>query len=241
MRIKLVSDLHLESNDLKRSYVKALPYHEPKQTTVCVLAGDIGELPTPSYVDFLMDARSKYNYVLLVAGNHEMRGYDIAEMHRCLNKLCEDTGCVYLNRSSIIIEGIEFVGATLWVHISDNMNSEANDHFKEFKNVTVNNRIFTVSELNKINREDVEYITSRVENTLNVIVITHYPPSQFMCGIHNMKTQFYCNDLDVLASKALAWFSGHTHLSCVHLNMYSNAKGYPKQLTLFDEDFELMV
>nr|QBK93720.1 MAG: calcineurin-like phosphoesterase [Pithovirus LCPAC406] len=240
MRIKLVSDLHLEINDLQKSYVKALPHIENK-ITVCVLAGDIGELDSPGYVDLLIDARSKYNHVLLVAGNHEMRGHDITEMHRYLDKLCKETGCVYLNRSSIVIDGIEFVGATLWVHINDDMITEANGHFREFKNTTINHRVLNVSELNKMNHDDIEYISSRIDDSLNVIVVTHYPPSKLMCSINNKKTQFYCNDLDVLSAKALAWFSGHTHLSTRHLNMYSNSFGHSGQCTMFDENFELIV
>ncbi len=241
MRIKLVSDLHLERNDLRKSYVKALPYVD-NQITVCVLAGDIGELNSPGYPELLIDARSKYNHVLLVAGNHEMRGHDITEMHRYLDKLCKETGCVYLNKSSIVIDDIEFVGATLWVHVNDDMIIEASDHFlREFNSTTIDHRILNVSELNKMNHDDIEYISSRIDNSLNTIIITHYPPSRFMCSISNKKTQFYCNDLDVLAAKTLAWFSGHIHFSCSHLNMYSNSLGHSGQCTMFNEDFELDV
>ncbi len=241
MRIKLVSDIHLERNDLQKSYVKALPYIEG-EITVCVLAGDIGELNSPGYPEILIDARNKYNHVLLVAGNHEMRGHDIMEIHRYLDKLCKETGCIYLNRSSTIIDGIEFVGATLWVHVDDDMIIEASDHlFREFNSTTIGHRILNVSELNKMNHDDIEYISSRIENSLNIIVVTHYPLSRLMCGIKNRKSQFYCNDLDVLAAKALACFSGHTHLSVRHLNMFSNSKGHSGQLTLFDEDFELVI
>nr|QBK93008.1 MAG: calcineurin-like phosphoesterase [Pithovirus LCPAC403] len=239
MRIKLVSDVHLEVNDLQKSYVKPLNNKVGEETTVCVLAGDIGNLEIPGYREFLLDTRSKYNYVLLVAGNHEMRGFDITEMNKHLSNLCKETGCIYLNRSSIVIDGIEFIGVTLWVHIYDDMIVEANNHFKEFEDTTIQHRKMTVSEMNKLNSDDIKYIKSKI--SLNTVVITHFPPSHHMCGFNNKLTQFYYNDMDELAKKALVWMSGHCHFSTIQDNMYSNSVGYEGQHTFFDPDFELTI
>ena len=238
LRIKLISDVHLEVNDPQNLSVKPLDKDE-NDTTVCVLAGDIGNLTVPGYRDFLLDTRSKYNYVILVAGNHEMYGFDITDMHRCLSEMCKDTGCIYLNRSSVMIDGTEFIGATLWVNINDNMAAEAKQHFREFQCTTINQRPMNVTEYNKMHAADLEYIKSKIST--EVIVVTHYPFSLRMCGIQDKKTRFYANDLEYLAEGFLAVLSGHSHYSHNIDNMFSNQVGYEGQFTFFNEDFELII
>jgi hypothetical protein len=68
--IRLISDVHLE----ERGYIPAgvFPDSEPVDfDIILILAGDIGDPFAPLFKEFLLLAKSKYNTVLFVPGNHE--------------------------------------------------------------------------------------------------------------------------------------------------------------------------
>nr|QBK93628.1 MAG: calcineurin-like phosphoesterase [Pithovirus LCPAC404] len=240
VRIKLVSDIHLEVNNIADNYVESLPKKEGT-ITVCVLAGDIGNPTLITYRQFLVDARNKYDHVILVAGNHEYYNYDITEMNTYLHDLCIEVGCIFLQRESIVIDGLEFAGATLWVKISDFEQTMAHGVLKELDITTVSQRELTVAGYNELHDDDRKYLEERLNKNSNLIVISHHPPSRRMCGINNETTGFYCNDLDNMARRSLIWLSGHSHFSTHKDNMYTNCVGYPDEITFFDKDFELVV
>lgn len=120
MRIQLLSDLHLEAN------LDFVPTPAPG-ADVLVLAGDIGSYqrgrdgavmtlpdwglqrfsPLPSYAGWPMP-------VLFVPGNHEYDALDWDEAHAGLRAACERLGIVWLEREVVVIEGVRFIGTTLW-------------------------------------------------------------------------------------------------------------------------------
>jgi Calcineurin-like phosphoesterase len=52
--------------------------------------------------------------VLYVPGNHEYDGQDFDEAHVRLRTVCEELGITWLERASCTVQGVEFVGTTLW-------------------------------------------------------------------------------------------------------------------------------
>ena len=117
MKIQLLSDLHLESN----------PGFAPQpadRADVLVLAGDIGSYQSGSALPGLGDAdfglgrfsprRGWPTPVLFVPGNHEYDGLDFDEAHARLRATCERLGIVWLERESTVLQGVRFVGTTLW-------------------------------------------------------------------------------------------------------------------------------
>ena len=240
IKIRLISDVHLEKNKLEDNYVKPI-FKQKEETTVCVLAGDIGNPTHPNYKKFLEDTRSKYNYVLLVAGNHEMYEFDVTEMHTYLRSLCIQTGCVYLQRDSIVIDGLEFSGATLWINIENDMITMAHEVLKELEITTVSQRKLTIEGYNRMHQDDLKFIEDRINDNSNAIIITHHPPSHRMSSINDGKTRFYCNSLDGLAKRCLVWCCGHSHHSTKQGNIFSNCVGYKGEFTLFDPNFELTI
>jgi hypothetical protein len=52
--------------------------------------------------------------VLYVPGNHEYDGLDWDKAHAALRATCERLGIVWLERESTVIDGVRFVGTTLW-------------------------------------------------------------------------------------------------------------------------------
>jgi hypothetical protein len=72
-----------------------------------------------NYVNFLKHVKSKYKYVILVAGNHEYYHCEnLGSKYREkifleLKKICNDNNIIFLEKDSIVIENIKFIGTTL--------------------------------------------------------------------------------------------------------------------------------
>jgi predicted phosphodiesterase len=114
MKIQLLSDLHLEAHP----HWVAQP---APGADVLVLAGDIGSYQSGSQLtdnDFGLARFSPLNGwptpVLFVPGNHEYDGMDFDLAHARLHETCLRLGMTWLERTSVVLGGVRFVGTTLW-------------------------------------------------------------------------------------------------------------------------------
>jgi hypothetical protein len=119
-RISIISDLHLEFADLS-----GLPGGD-----ILLLAGDIftaapmqerkNDAQSRSlrkrYIRFIRDELTKYQLVLYIAGNHEFYRSAFEEAPGLLRAFfAEHGGTVrYLEKEMVEIEGVVFLGTTLW-------------------------------------------------------------------------------------------------------------------------------
>ena len=117
MKIQLLSDLHLEAH----------PHFAPEPAPgadVLVLAGDIGSYQQGGQLsdeDFGLArfapqaAGGRWpTPVLFVPGNHEYDAQDFDEAHQRLRNTCERLGIAWLERETLVLAGVRFVGTTLW-------------------------------------------------------------------------------------------------------------------------------
>jgi len=117
MNIQLLSDLHLETQP---QFAASPAAH----ADVLVLAGDIGSYqrgsrladgnfglarfsPLPQHAGWPVP-------VLYVPGNHEYDALDFDAAHARLRATCDRLGIVWLERDSVVLDGVRFVGTTLW-------------------------------------------------------------------------------------------------------------------------------
>jgi predicted phosphodiesterase len=117
MKLQLLSDLHLESHP------DFAPEPAPDADAL-VLAGDIGSYQAGSALSALDDTdfglgrfsplRGWPVPVLFVPGNHEYDGLDFDLAHARLRDTCERLGIVWLERECLLLQGVRFVGTTLW-------------------------------------------------------------------------------------------------------------------------------
>ena len=117
MKLQLLSDLHLESHP------DFVPEPAP-DADLLVLAGDIGSYQSGSALSESGDGdfglgrfspqRSWPVPVLFVPGNHEYDGLDFDEAHARLRETCERLGITWLEQESRVLQGVRFVGTTLW-------------------------------------------------------------------------------------------------------------------------------
>ena len=123
MNIQLLSDLHLESHP----HFSAQPL---AGADVLVLAGDIGSyqhnsdltrLGVPDFGLARFSPRPVHEGgagwptpVIFVPGNHEYDGLEFDEAHQRLRQACERWGLIWLEQESVVLQGVRFVGCTLW-------------------------------------------------------------------------------------------------------------------------------
>jgi hypothetical protein len=114
VKIQLLSDLHLEAH----------PHFRPQPAPgadLLVLAGDIGSYQNGSQLsgdDFGLERFSpRLSWpvpVLYVPGNHEYDNLDFDAAHARLRECCDRLGITWLERETLLLDGVRFVGTTLW-------------------------------------------------------------------------------------------------------------------------------
>ena len=113
MKIFLTSDIHTEhvqKNFNPRLDYPWLRFNVPDDTDVIVLAGDIG-----NQTDGLEWAAHHFKGkpIIYVAGNHEYYDADISILPD-LRAKARALGIHFLENESVIINGVRFLGCTLW-------------------------------------------------------------------------------------------------------------------------------
>ena len=114
MNIQLLSDLHLEANP------DFVPQPAPG-ADLLVLAGDVGSYQkrrdgsVMDEPDWGLRRFARWPVpVLFVPGNHEYDALDVDEAHERLRETCERLGLLWLERETRVMQGVRFVGTTLW-------------------------------------------------------------------------------------------------------------------------------
>jgi UDP-2,3-diacylglucosamine pyrophosphatase LpxH len=117
MNLQLLSDLHLETHP----QFQATP---APGADVLVLAGDIGSYQSGSLLQgehFGLERFSPLPQfagwpcpVVFVPGNHEYDMQDWDAAHARLRRTCEALGILWLERESVVFDGVRLVGTTLW-------------------------------------------------------------------------------------------------------------------------------
>ena len=114
MKIQLISDVHLEAHPDWHASPLA-------DADVLVFGWRYRLLPSPVAADrhrfrpgTLFTAAGWPTPVIFVPGNHEYDNMDFDAAHARLQDTCARLGLTWLERSETIIQGVRFVGTTLW-------------------------------------------------------------------------------------------------------------------------------
>jgi predicted MPP superfamily phosphohydrolase len=128
-RIHVLSDLHLDTG----------PYALPAELEfdILVAAGDIG--PIEVSVPWLAALNKPVVYVL---GNHEHYGRAFTETLTQAKALAAGTQVHVLERESVVIQGVRFLGATLWTSYGDwhpELAREAHYRMNDYREIAAGN------------------------------------------------------------------------------------------------------
>lgn len=236
MNIQLLSDLHLESHPDFR------PVPAP-EADVLVLAGDIGSYQRGSALAARGDAefglarfsplRAWPTPVLFVPGNHEYDGLDFDAAHARLRRSCDQLGIVWLERGTAVIDGVRFVGTTLWsdfdalaVHAATTSAAQqfelrtkaqrAANHYLSKTGTTWNGVPMLAEQVRAQGLCCADWLRSTLPSahTGRTVVVTHFAPSlrsrDPRYGL-TPGTAAFCNALDDLLAHADLWLHGHLH------------------------------
>ena len=221
MRIQIASDLHREFPDSH-----PVPNLMPG-VNVAVLAGDLTSYYRwHSAADELCrmwgDAR-----ILYVPGNHEFYGHDIGVVRRKLRDSCERRDIEYLDNRSVLIDGVRFVGATLWTDFQiDGTPAESRERIgrgiNDFQLIQRGDRKFNTYDASERHAADVAFIDKTLAEANAArepaVVVTHHLPSPACIAPvyeNDPLNPAFASDLDhlILKHQPSLWIHGHTHHS----------------------------
>ncbi len=240
MNIQLLSDLHLESH----------PHFVPEPAPgadVLVLAGDIGSyqnessLTRLSIADFGLQRFANWPCpVVFVPGNHEYDGQDYAATRARLQEVCARLGFIWLEQEVAMIEGVRFVGCTLWTDFDSPTSTRAManpvtvgqqlvarekafraaNHSLKRHHALLAGQPMMAEEIRELGLSSQAWLRQVLATTLDrktvekTVVVTHFAPSLLSAdpryGV-NPGTAGFCNALDDLFSQAQLWLHGHLH------------------------------
>ena len=245
MNIQLLSDLHLESNP--HFVARPVPGAD-----LLVLAGDIGSYQNDSQltrlgiVDFGLRQFSPLPLaqggaawptpVFFIPGNHEYDGLDFDATHARLRETCARLGITWLERESVVLHGVRFVGCTLWTDFDALTNEKAKTgevtlgeqlkaREKAFRAANFylrKHHSFRYGEpmLATDWREEGLKSQAWLRQALNMpfngptVAVTHFAPSLSSADPRYglvPGTAGFCNALEDLLPLAQLWLHGHLH------------------------------
>ncbi|MDB5964047.1 MAG: metallophosphoesterase [Polaromonas sp.] len=261
MIIQLLSDLHLETHP----HFTVTPAPE---ADVLVLAGDIGSYQEGSLLgslgipDFGLRRFSPLPVaeggagwpvpVLFVPGNHEYDGLDFDAAGVRLRETCERLGIHWLERGSLVLEGVRFVGCALWTDFDaltagDAQASEAEllkarqKAFRAANFYLKKNHSFRcgapllAAELREESLSSQAWLRQALAQPFDgpTVAVTHFAPSLLSADPRYglaPGTAGFCNALDELLPLARLWIHGHLHCQVDYVSrgcrVVANPLGY---------------
>lgn len=248
MKIRINSDIHAEFYKTT-PYTSLIAVGEDEASTTLVLAGDIalagkGEKLNIKYKELLDSLVLRFKYVVFVTGNHEYYGSCIDKVDGWFQEYDEDNiNFHFLNGSSVKLDGVMFVGGTLWTDFGEFNPLYMQDamlFMSDYRLITVKQRKLKATDTYKIHKKHLTAIESVLHSDEErVVVVTHMLPS-FECIDDCYKTSdnwsinyAFASHLDDLISKGKPdlWIYGHTHSSgnfnIGDTRMIANPNGYP--------------
>ena len=250
MEFRLISDVHNEFYDETTQY--SLPYLSGDENRVLVIAGDFTMLKRAAKTASTFTSMAKrFKAVVYVPGNHEYYGFRIDPIaaRKKFQEMNPEglTNVHFLIRDSVVIDGVRFVGATLWTNMDRNnplIEFELRMKMNDFKAITYYDairqsyQVFKPYHWLREHKADLEYIGFAVElSDEPCIVVTHHAPSfqsRDPAYEHDRYGNFgYMSELDQFIHcnpNISHWLHGHIHhpsdyiIGCT--NVICNPYGY---------------
>lgn len=226
-RLRVVSDLHLEFQiDDGVSRLRTVA-GEPDDFDVMVVAGDLANFRSlaEGLIRLTMLVQKPIVYVL---GNHEGYGASYQHALQLARRVAAHQPHLHvLEREAIQLEGVRFVGATLWFPYEGPRSTD--DYLSDFK---------AVAGLRSWLGEYAEASERSLEQLVDAdtVVVTHHMPHPK--SIHpkyqgNALNPYFLHDMSHLIERAKPklWIHGHTHEPCDYhvgpTRIVCNPAGYP--------------
>jgi Icc-related predicted phosphoesterase len=247
MKLHVLSDLHTEFAD-----------YSPPETDadVVILSGDIGV--GLGGIEWAARRFPKVP-VIYVPGNHEFYGHDIGLTGQL--KAAAPVDIHILNNDTLELEGIRFLGCTLWTDF--NLHGEAEAWFarrrakrliEDFASIQNGGRRFTPEYSVELHEASKAWLVGELKSEFNgpTVVVTHHLPASTSVAKRyandSLNPAFASSLEDVIEKyRPELWIHGHTHVPCDYelfdTRIICNPGGYPgeNRRSNFREDLVVSV
>ena len=234
MKIQLFSDLHIEFGELSIDI---------SGSDIVILAGDIHVRERG--VKWILQ-NIKNVPVLYVLGNHEFYGETHPKLISKLKEQCKGTHIHILEHDIFSINGIHFLGCTLWTDFglfghpgrAGYRCQQAMTDFRKIRKFPTYSKI-KPSDVMAMHHQSKQWLQTELERCRGKthIVITHHAPSvESLHGYHDEISSAYASDLTDLIKnyQPSYWIHGHLHHSSDYwigkCRVLCNPKGYPDEI-----------
>lgn len=236
MKIQLLSDIHLEFEDYQ---------YQQTDSDVVVLAGDI-HVKDGGLKWAINNIKDKP--VIYVLGNHEYYGKAYPKFIDTSRELCKGTNVHLLENDHLEINGVNFLGCTLWTNFElygdpRLVGAHCQDLMTDYKKIRKLPRYSKIRsiDVSMIHSESINWLEEKLQELqgLKCVVVTHHGPSEKSVPkqfIGDIVTSAYVSNLEstILNYGPSLWLHGHLHNSSSYqtggCQIVCNPKGYPGEL-----------
>ena len=236
MKVQLLSDLHLEYSH------KTLPKISA-EADVLVYAGDIAASKNNLYQYFNSIRKTHKIPIVMILGNHDYYNSYLNKAADKLKSAVEKLDDIHiLNRESIEIGDVTFVGTTLWTDFDRGRDEVAvmqvfPDYKKIYKVSSDYRKVkINTNDILKEHRKDVKWLRETIQPDKKTVIVTHHvPTNSFIPECYKssvLNGGFYVDMSDFMIDYEVdVWCCGHTHffMDCEinDCRIFCNPWGYP--------------
>lgn len=260
MKVKVVSDLHLELCENGHG----VP--DLGSGDILILGGDIlcarhlksdGKLKKV-YQDFLKKCADNFREVLYIAGNHEAYGYNYEGSWNVLRENLPN-GIHLLEDQVRKIEDWVFIGSTFWTDFSKEnplVMMESQQCMNDYKVIRIGKKYRKLNTNDTLNfhKKSKEFLLNQLQlfEGNKIWILTHHAPS--LQSIHEKYKNYgiangaYVSNLDDLIlehPQIKFWSHGHVHnffdYFIGNCRVICNPLGYPEEKTEFNPNLEIEI
>ena len=235
-KIGYVSDLHTDLSNIRI---------EDGFCDILVIAGDLA-VSNDLIVEFFYRYAPKNIPIIYVMGNHEFEGRVVGEYEIALREQLREFPNVFLlQNESVVIDGIKFIGSTLWTGYNlcppekRQQVMENSTIIPDFKRIKVRNNDgkavnITPDTMSKLFDDSYEFLCAELmpDRGIKTVVVTHFAPHKDSVAARyaGANSDYWVNHMPELMGYADVWIHGHTHNSFEYkvgkTSVVCNPRGY---------------
>ena len=245
MKIGFLSDVHFEFHKQTPNWLPPLP----QECDVLVLAGDISVGDHTLEAVKRISAQVPTTHIVWIAGNHDFYDSNIEHQIEIYRVQCAELPFIhFLENESVIIDGVTFLGATLWTDFSvlgpqsqQEGSILAQRCIADFHHIHISdNELWHPQSAARKFADSQHWLQTKLSSIKDqpCVVVTHFPPCRdakhggFEESLLSTYFQANCEDL-IKTYQPNLWIYGHNHYSrsfkIGKTHICSNQLGYPDE------------
>lgn len=256
MKLGVLSDLHLEGSNMDL---------DNPDWDCLIIPGDLSA--DLDLVSYFFAYKAPQIPIIYVMGNHEYEGRSLNGTKKLMKEIVSEFPHIHLlDNESVVIDGVKFIGSTLWSNFElDGMEQKiqhmnwARTNVVDFSAITYEREglrtKLTPEHMVKLNEEAVKFLEFELKNNPfdgEKVVVTHFAPhpNSLAQEYRHKMSAYWVNNLEHLMGFSRYWFHGHTHNSFNYdvegTQVVCNARGFSRLFninanTSFDKQLSLQI